>query len=484
MSMNSNVQTLNEMANDATDQLKTLKDVTEILISDGYGVNLDIMQKVKGLTDEDIDDFHDDELDTLLVDNDGQAVDFAAKLIAYNKGLPKDSVFLDMLGYKRHVLKDICKNIRDLDEAANAMGDIINDKNALMKEYVESILTKSPERNKARIEKLKVELEKAETDEGRAKIQKIINVFENLNSLNYIFKDIDLYNQKELDIIVSNFLDPKKADYIVNKFLTKCKQMKINPDFYKMFLNMEELFLDEEYSAFNNLFLFFTMRYIAYGNPYNATDKSYALTMIISMQKLMTGKYKNDEEKEQFLLVVKKFLDYFMPYTEKFKAENATYKYHPIRLEHDKVVEEKLYADNFAKGTLPIQGEGDYIRGERMYNAWYNGVCKDCGGTLRWTSQAEDTEHNVQCMNPNCSHHLFTIVRDEEKPDFYAEETPLMDDHGTEVKFPEETVDAVAEIIPEKLSEIQEAVTESNEVIDVDAVEESKDDNTSDGNEE
>ena len=99
MSMNTNVQTLNEMASFATDQLQVLKDATEILIQDGYGVGLNIMQKVKGLRDEDIDDFLDDELDTLLIDTDGQAVDFTKKLESRNSELANEDK-MTMLGYR------------------------------------------------------------------------------------------------------------------------------------------------------------------------------------------------------------------------------------------------------------------------------------------------------------------------------------------------------------------------------------------------
>lgn len=458
--MNNNVQTLNQMTEDASSQLKMLKDATEILIQDGYGVNLNIMQKVKGLTDEDIDDFQDDELDSLLIDADGQAVDFTEKLEKRNE-TARDVDNMTLLGYKRFVLKDICKNVRDLDEAASAIGDIINDKNALMKEYVESILTKSTERYNSRIEQLTKVLEKAATEDERVKIQKIIDVFTNLNSLNYIFKDINLYNKKELDIIVTNFLESKKAEYMVQKFLTKCKQMKINSEFYKIFLNAEEMFLEEEYQPFNNLFLFFTMRFIAYGNPYNATDKSYALNMIMALHKLLTNKYKG-EEKEQFLMVMRKFLDYFKPYLERFKKENATYKYHPIRLEHDKVLAEKMDAENMAKGKLPIDGDGEYSKGEHQYKAWYNGVCEDCGATLRWTNEAGAKEFRVQCMGPNCINHLFTDMNNEEVPDYYEVEKPLLDDDGNEITFPTETIEAVTEIIPEKLGEIVNTLTDED----------------------
>lgn len=479
MSMNTNVQTLNEMASFATDQLKVLKDATEILIQDGYGVSLSIMQKVKGLSDEDIDDFLDDELDTLLTDNDGQAIDFTKKLEARNNELINEDKFT-MLGYKRYVLKDICKNVKELDKAADSMGDIINDKNALMKEYVESILTKSPERNSKRIEILKGNLEKAETEDEKKKIQNIINIFENLNNLGYIFKDINLYSEKELDIITSNFLDPKKAEYMVNKFITKCKQMKINSQFYQLFLNMEELFLEEEYHAFNNLFLFFVMRYIAYANPYDAVSKSYALTMIMSIQKLMTNKYKTTEDKDNFLLVVKKFLDYFKPYTDRYKKQNATYKEHPVRLAHDKVLAEKLDAENMAKGILPIERDGDYEKNGTKYTAWFTGECKECGASIRYTTEGKEKDYQAQCMNPHCINHMFVDVNASELPEFYTEETPLLDDHGHEVKFSEETVAAVTEIIPEKLEDIKEAL--SSDVADIQ--EDAKDDTNIEENSE
>ena len=350
------------------------------------------------------------------------------------------------------------------------MGDIVNDKNALMKEYVESIINKSPERNAKRIETLKANLEKAETEEEKKKIQKVLDVFENLNSLGYIFKDINLYSEKELEIITSNFLDPKKAEYMVNKFITKCKQMKINSQFYQLFLNMEELFLDEEYHVFNNLFLFFVMRYIAYVNPYDVVNKSYALTMIMSMQKLMTNKYKNPEDKDNFLLVVEKFLDYFKPYTDRFKNQNATYKEHPIRLAHDKVLAEKLDAENMAKGILPIDGIGDYVKNETTYTAWFTGVCKDCGAAIRYTTEGKEKDYQAQCMNPHCTNHMFVDVKASELLAFYAEETPLLDDHGAEVKFPEETVTAITETIPEALEKIESALVAGETAVIVEPI--------------
>ena len=426
--MKTSIEDINSMTKTLEEQHQTLKDSVEILIKDVYGVGLSIMNKIKGLTDEDIDDMEDAELDSLLITTEGDVVDL-------HSNLEKSEFTGSYLEYRRYILKDICKNVRTLEESENDIKDIVNDKNQLMNEYVDAIMKNASERDEKRMENLNKRLAEAKNDKERARIQKAIDTFTALKDLSYIFKGFDIYNEKETQLIISQFLDSKKSDYLLQKFYTKCKQMRIDPSFYKVYLHLEERFLDGEYDEFNNLFLFFIIRYIAYANAYNTSDKVYALKLITSIQLLFYNKFDRPEAKETFIAAIKKYLDYFKPYTETFKKENHTYKYHPSRLAHEKLLAEQRQIELLKQNELPVFDEGEYEKDGVTYKAWLQGQCKDCGARLRWTTEAGTKDYRVQCINRGCKNRPFIDVYDNEVPDFYEDEAPLLDDYGKEINI-------------------------------------------------
>lgn len=433
--MRNEITELNEMTKILSEQVSTLKDTIEILVYDVYGLRLDVMKEITAYTAEDIDNMSKENVDNLLIAHDGLTANFDEKFANNDKGITS------LINYKKYVLKDILTHVQELEKAKQDASDIINDKNARMKEYLDEIREHSEERYAKRMELLEKKLATATTRLEQMKIQEIIDTFKSLKSKSYLFagfeKDIDF----EKMTIKNNFLDSRKGTFLVQKFMKQAKKLKINPEFYTIFINLEEKILPEKYHPFNNLYVFFIIRYIAYCDAYKSTSRVVALQLINDLQNALLDKFPNQEEKDIFVASVAKIIDYFMDDAEEFKKLNTTYKFHPVRVAHDKVLLEKAKreAELLEKATqLPVVGVGKYTVDGKKFEARYDKFCKECGQPLRWTDDATVGNDRVQCTNKKCWHHKFIEVNKGTLPNFAVDELPNIID----IPLPNNSVDA------------------------------------------
>jgi hypothetical protein len=249
----------------------------------------------------------------------------------------------------------LVESIAEIAELLESESDVMDLEKNLDDEYDKYMAyLASPEYNAKqdrKIEELTERLEKLEADTGKQrKYVEIKKIKKDLALLKGRYDFSYMTSRVSIDNTVENFFDKRKSNYMMEKFYAKCKTAKLNSEMYHHFTNIEEKFLDEKYSPFNNLFLFHCMRYIANADP--VKDLSEIKLTFNILGKIVYNRFPGDEFRQKALDAITAFLDQVIEagYTDRFKADNISYPQHPVRLA--KVQEENLRLRNAYITTL------------------------------------------------------------------------------------------------------------------------------------
>ena len=225
--------------------------------------------------------------------------------------------------------------------------DAIKEKENLDKE-IRDITNKSYDAStssKARLEKVE-SLEKqldSETDpDKKAKIQKMLNTVRKTEDLSFLTERIVKIGDNEVRNIINTFFHQKRSSLIMDKFRIRIKRLGYDENTYKMFFNIEEMFLPEEYYPMNNMFLFMAMRFISYADTNNKDDALFCSSLLIKMYNLVYHRFSTPEEEAEFINQIKAVDDYFAPYKETLIEKNVTSPNHPARQEAHRENEARL----------------------------------------------------------------------------------------------------------------------------------------------
>lgn len=240
-------------------------------------------------------------------------------------------------------IKDIIKKIFEIVDIRNEAASLRNEANNAIEEYTKYIT--SPEyiqKKKERLEHLK-EMAEKETDEvEKKKVMKLIETLEATSTLSFLFTRLDKIGDKECESVINTYFDNNRSKYVIDRYVSKCKRLGFNPDIYKYFFNIEEKFLDEKYHVFNNLFLYYAMRFIAYADIDNSGEKMYCHALINNMTNLLYHKFPTQQDEDAFKALIGKLLDKFEYARDYFDKNNITHPNHPRRIEKDKEQEQEL----------------------------------------------------------------------------------------------------------------------------------------------
>lgn len=241
----------------------------------------------------------------------------------------------------REVLVKLKEDFVSLEESENNVKELKDETEKVLNEYSNYMC--SPEYEQKQIENIKrlnerivslrEDKEKMNTFEIN-KIQKKIDTLEKIINGSFITERLDKLGTKEVESIVKTYFNNNKSAYIIERFKNKIEKVGFNSSTYRFFFNIEEKYLPEEYHVYNNLYLFIVMRFIAYININDDADRSYVRSIVSSISKLIYEKY-NDTNKEKFINSIKKCLDYFEDYKERFEKDNILHPNHPRRIERD-----------------------------------------------------------------------------------------------------------------------------------------------------
>lgn len=225
--------------------------------------------------------------------------------------------------------------------------DAIKEKDSLEKE-IRDITNKSYDAStsgKARLEKvesLQKKLDEETDPVKKIQIQKMLDTVRKTEDLSFLTDRIVKLGDNEVRNIINTFFNAKRSSLIMEKFRIRIKRLGYDENTYKMFFNIEEMFLPEEYYPMNNMFLFVAMRFISYADTNNKNDALFCSSLLIKMYNLVYHRFSTPEEEKEFINQIKAVDDYFVPHIATLEEKNVTSPNHPARQEARAENEAKL----------------------------------------------------------------------------------------------------------------------------------------------
>lgn len=316
------------MLEDMKEQRNMLESIVDMLVEHTYGLELKVKANIENIEMEKFDEYTLSDFTKILsIDDYSSLCDIVRK--------SKENECLDDVDCLKYVAKEIKKELDNLDEVNNEIIEFEEERNAIAKDYIDYL--NSPEykeSRKARMKEMHDTYEKEEDPIKKERLLKTINAIKSMDSLSFLFKRFHNNEAQEKKSVMDSFFDTTRGNYVLGRFNTVCKGLKISPDIYIDFINLEETYLPEKYHVYNNLFLFFSMRYIAYTNLYNNDSRAFATALMMKINKLFYNSFADENDKTQFMQVVTDVLDYFEDEREVFIEKNMTHPNHPVRISH------------------------------------------------------------------------------------------------------------------------------------------------------
>lgn len=317
-----------QMVNDADEQLHIMEELTTKMVND-TGYTFDIVYDLHKFSKEQIGEFTPEVLMSIY-----------RKFTMKKNDIP--------LSYDEKVAA-IKTDLLHLWDSADAYFNMITAKNEIDKELQNAMsdyntYLSSDEMKKREEEHLKELQEKAELEEDpikKAAYKKKLDIIESSRTFDFIYERMESLQSKEIDNIITTFFDKRRSNYIIDRYSKRIKKLGLNSEIYKNLLDIESLFLGEEYYPFNNLFLFIMLRFIAYADVYSDKDSLYCQSILVNVSKLKYHKFESDSDKQLMIALIRKVDDYFMDYKDIFIEKNITNPLSEYRINAEKERTEK-----------------------------------------------------------------------------------------------------------------------------------------------
>lgn len=322
------------MLDDMKDQISGYEELVNLSVTTTYNLSEDVKGKIIDLPQEKIQELTEEEIMNIL------GCETTEELLELKKHIHQEDK--TNVEYGTYVIGAIKEQLDVLVSMRNEYIKMEKEKNEISKEYINYL--NSPEYKKEREEKLKKlreDYEKETDPVAKYNMKKALDSIESISDLSFLFKGFNTRPEFEKKSIMDMMFDDKRANYMLERYFKKCKALKIRPLIFRELLNIEEKFLPEEYHVYNNLFLFFCLRYIAYSNTNISSECAYSTALISNLTKLKYEQFAIQEEKEYFIKTIMDVLDFFKDEYEKFDKENITHPKHPSRIQHDQEVKER-----------------------------------------------------------------------------------------------------------------------------------------------
>lgn len=317
-----------QMVKDADEQLHIMEQLTTKMVND-IGYSFDIVYDLHKFSKDQINEFTPEVLMSIY-----------RKFTLKTNDIP--------LSYDEKV-SAIKTDLLQLWDSADAYFNMINAKNDIDKElqnamsdynaYLSSDEMKKREENQLKDLREKVEQEKDQVK--KAAYKKKLDIIESSRTFDFMYERMESLQSKEIDNIVTSFFDKRRSNYIIDRYSNRIKKLGLNSEIYKNLLDIESLFLGDDYYPFNNLFLFIMLRFIAYADVYSDKDSLYCQSILINVSKLKYHKFDSDSDKQLMIALIRKVDDYFMDYKDIFIEKNVTNPLSEYRINAEKERTEK-----------------------------------------------------------------------------------------------------------------------------------------------
>ena len=323
----------NDAIKTSVDSLKNAEDMTYSVFKMKYGVTENACYLIGRMGEMHIAGLSEQQALSMLYPNgktvDGTDPDLHEDMEIYNSSVEDENDKFDNYGaYLRHVVREIHDSYRDLMGVNESIRSLISQRDVM----AESIMKaqddpKYQEKKAEMLSKLDNEIENESDPYQKKKLVDLKDYQTSLDTCEYVFDRI-LHIDGEAENIIESFFDSTKNRYIMKKATDKFKQLGLGnaSATLRRLGNIEEMFLDEKYAQFNNLFLFVAFRMVASARSDN--ERGYAKDLIVKLNRLVNHAFTTPEHEQEFLKVITDFEDLFLQndeYREKFINENRTW---------------------------------------------------------------------------------------------------------------------------------------------------------------
>lgn len=324
-----------ELIDGMTEQIKMYDGIIDSMIAN-HGFNHRLRDVLAKMSKEAVDALDSNKVDKIIAFTQ-------SKLNDINAAKDEDSDEKKAMTFSEYCIS-VFKEIYD---CCVNYADAIKEKDNLEKE-IRDITNKSYDAStsgKARLEKvesLQKQLDEETDPVKKIQIQKMLDTVRKTEDLSFLTDRIVKLGDNEVRNIINTFFNAKRSSLIMEKFRIRIKRLGYDENTYKMFFNIEEMFLPEEYYPMNNMFLFVAMRFISYADTNNKNDALFCSSLLIKMYNLVYHRFSTPEEEKEFINQIKAVDDYFVPHIATLEEKNVTSPNHPARREARAENEAKL----------------------------------------------------------------------------------------------------------------------------------------------
>lgn len=304
-----------------------------------------------------------------------------------------------------------------LQDTIQKYNDAVKERDGLMEE-MKSIAEKtydsanSAKRRKESIAELQKKCDEETDPVEKERVQKILNTLKKREDFSFLTDRIYKFGNSEVKNIINTYFDAKRSSLIKKKFDVRFKRLGYTQQIYKMFVNLEEMFLPEEYYPLNGIFFFLVERFISYADTTRKEDNLFCQAILVQIHNLVYHRFSTPEEEAEFIEFIKKTDDNFKPFIDIMKEKNVASPLHPARVAQRQETEAQFR-----------QALCDSIVAH--------------GGHL--------TDDVVKMELPDLKKHLDQVIADQKKADEDAL-NDLIDDVKSEATTGEPLIDSIEEI--------------------------------------
>lgn len=323
---------MNDAIKTHVESLKSAEDMTYSIFKMKYGVSENTCYLIGRMGEIHIASLSEKQALSMLYPN-GKTInntepDLHGEMEIYNESAEEGATFDTYAAFLRHVIREIHDSYRELMGVNESIRFLIAQRDVMAENIMKAQNDPKYKEKKAELlAKLDQDIEN-ETDSYKKKqLTEVKNYQGKLDTCDYVFDRINTLPGEAANIVES-FFDSTKNRYIMKKATDKFRQLGLGnaSATLRRYANIEEMFLEEKYGPFNNLFLFVAFRMVA--SARSDHEKGYAKDLIVKLNRLINHSFASDDAEKEFLKVITDFEDLFMQnqeYYEKFQTENRTW---------------------------------------------------------------------------------------------------------------------------------------------------------------
>ena len=312
MSQASEMRELLEMVKSMNESVESYRNLLSNGFGDIHGFKFEVADELALFTKEQVESFSESilmKLFTKFRDPDT------------TKEIPED--FDARVAFVKNDLLAIYDETKDYRSMLDDRNKIIQQADAARKDYVAYLNSPEYAKKKAESQDALAKKMEEETDEKKKEsYRKTLDTLISSEHMDFIFTRFNSLGEKEIRNIADNFFDARRSKYIRDKFAVKVAKQGFTTTDIQHLADIEACLLGEDYYAFNNLFLFIAMRFIAYSDPSQTDDNQFVASLILRLNKLVYHRFGSQEEEDAVLAVIRDVDDKFRGMEERFREKN------------------------------------------------------------------------------------------------------------------------------------------------------------------